>query len=293
MILMKGRLLNKVAVVTGGATGIGEAISKKFILEGAKVIVNGLPDDPVDDVVDEIRKDGGESFAFVGDISESGAAEKCIGKAYEKFGRLDILINNAGTFQTVSPVEDFPIEDFDYMTKMNIRSCFLMSRFAVPYLKKTRGNIISTASEAGTVGQPDCAPYGGSKGWIIAFMRGVALEQAKNGIRANCVCPGPTDTQWHDTEISPMTEKMESDIIKSVPLGRHANPEEIANVFAFLASDEASFVTGALYFADGGISIGRGASGEDKPDTLRKAPEGQLNLKHSHEGLENKKVKTI
>ena len=287
---MAKRLNNKVAIVTGGATGIGEAIVKKFILEGAKVVVNGLPDDPVDEVVNEIQKEGGDAYGFKGDISESNIAKKCIEQAIKKYDHLDILINNAGTFQTVAAVQDFPVEDFDYMTKMNVRSCFLMTKFAIPYLQKTEGNIISTASEAGTIGQPLCAPYGGSKGWIISFMRGVALEQAANGIRANCVCPGPTDTQWHDIDKSPMTKKMEDDIINGTPLGRHANPEEIANVFSFLASNEASFVTGALYFVDGGISIGRGSSGSNVPNELRKQPRGKLDLRHSKEGLRNKEV---
>jgi NAD(P)-dependent dehydrogenase (short-subunit alcohol dehydrogenase family) len=288
---MDGRLKNKVAIITGGSTGIGEAISKKIIYEGAKVIVNGLPGDPVDEVVDEIKKSGGEAVGFKGDISEPVEAEAYIKKAIGEFGRLDILINNAGTFQTVSAVENFPVDDFDYMTKMNIRSCFLMTKFSIPFLKKTQGNIISTASEAGIIGQPYCAPYGGSKGWIISFMRGVALEQAKNGITANCVCPGPTDTQWHDTEYSPMTEEMEKDILRSTPLGRHASPEEIANIFSFLGSGEASFVTGALYFADGGLSIGRGNAGEGVPDSLRKPPQGVLELKHSKEGLKNKEIR--
>ena len=109
-------------------------------------------------------------------------------------------------------------------------------------------------------------------------------------MRANCVCPGHTNTRWHDTKVSPMTEEMEKDIIKGTPLGRHANPEEVANVFAFLASEEASFVTGALYFVDGGISIGRGPAGDYIPKKLRKPPTGKLKLKHSKEGLKGKKV---
>ncbi len=287
---MTGRLENKVAIITGAATGIGEAIAKKFILEGAKVVVNGLPGDPVDKVVKEIIKSGGRAIGFIGDVSDAETAENCVKQTIKKYGRVDILINNAGTFQTVAPIDKFSVADFDYMTKMNVRSCFLMTKYALPHLKKTKGNIVSTGSEAGTIGQPMCAPYGGSKGWIISFMRGCALEQAANGVRANCVCPGPTDTQWHDVDVSPMTKKMEEDIVKGTPLGRHGGPEEVANVFAFIASDEASFVTGALYFVDGGISIGRGPAGEDVPVKLRKPPKGKLKLKHTKEGLKNKKV---
>ncbi len=290
---MSDKLKDKVAIITGGATGIGEAICKKFVSEGAKVIVCGLPSDPVEEVVNEIKDEKGEAAAFEGDVSEAGTAETCVKMAIDTFGRLDILVNNAGTFQTVASTENFPVDDFDYMMKMNTRSAFLMTKFALPYLQKSRGNIVSTGSEAGTIGQPDCSPYGGSKGFMIAFTRGVALEQIKYGVRANVVCPGPTDTQWHDTDVSPMTVEMESDILKGTPMGRHGNPEEIANVFAFLASDEASFVTGALYFVDGGISIGRGPAGEYVTEKYKIIPAGKLKLKHSKEGLNGKKVNRI
>ncbi len=290
---MSGRLKDKVAIVTGGATGIGEAICKKFVAEGAKVIVCGLPADPVEQVVKEIRQDKGEAEAFEGDVSEAGTAEACVKKAIDAFGRLDVLVNNAGTFQTVASTENFPVDDFDYMMKMNTRSAFLMTKFALPHLQTTKGNIISTGSEAGTIGQPDCSPYGGSKGFMIAFTRGVALEQIKHGVRANVVCPGPTDTQWHDTDVSPMTVEMEQDILKGTPMGRHGNPEEIANVFAFLASDEASFVTGALYFVDGGISIGRGPAGDYVKEQFKIIPARKLKLKHSKEGLEGKETHRI
>jgi NAD(P)-dependent dehydrogenase (short-subunit alcohol dehydrogenase family) len=291
---MNGRLKDKVAIITGGSTGIGEAVSHKFSLEGAKILVNGLPGDPVDDVVDTLNKNGGNAAGYKGDISEVNHATNCVKKAVERFGKIDILINNAGTFQTVAGADDFPPDEFDYMVRMNIRTLFLMTKYALPYLRKTRGCIISTGSEAGLLGQPRCAPYGGTKGFIHGFMRSVALEQAKNGIRANCVCPGPIDTQWHDTSVSPMTDEMESDILNGTPMGRRGLPEEAANVFAFLASDEASFITGALYFVDGGISISRGPLGSQVPDDLRKPPDPKLKkLKHSKEGLENKIVHYI
>lgn len=290
---MNKSLNDKIAIVTGGATGIGEAIVHKFASEGARVVVNGLPDDPVDAVVDSINNHSGQAVGYKGDISEDNHARACVQKAIATYGRLDILVNNAGTFQTVAATSDFPSEDFDYMTRMNVRSVFLMTKYALPFLQESGGNIISTGSEAGLLGQPLCTPYAGSKAWIHGFMRGVALEQARYGVRANCVCPGPIDTQWHDTDISPMTPKMELDILKGTPLGRRGTVEEAANVFAFLASDEASFVTGALYFVDGGISIGRGPIGEDVPEELRKQPAIKLDLKFTKKGLENKKVRNI
>ncbi len=284
------RLDGKVAIVTGGATGIGEAICHRLGKDGAKVVVCGLPADPVAEVVGAMRRHDGTGVGFEGDVSQDEQAKACVRKAIDEFGRLDILVNNAGTFQTVADVDDFPVEDFDYMTRMNVRSVFLMTKYALPHLRKSRGVVLSTGSEAGLLGQPSCAPYAGTKAWIHAFMRSVALEQAKHGVRANCVCPGPIDTQWHDVGASPMTEKMEQDILDATPLGRRGTPEEAANVFAFLASDEASFITGALYFVDGGISISRGATGRDVPEDLRHAPPGHLELEHSKEGLEGKEI---
>jgi NAD(P)-dependent dehydrogenase (short-subunit alcohol dehydrogenase family) len=287
---MADELKGKIAIVTGGATGIGEAVSHRFAAEGACVLVNGLPDDPVDDVVESIRSHGGTASAFTGDVSGKETAQDCIDRVRECYGRLDVLVNNAGTFQAVADIESFPVEQFDYMMRMNTRSVFLMTKFAMPLLQETRGCVISTGSEAGLLGQPRCAPYGGSKGFIHGFMRSIALEQARNGVRANCVCPGPIDTQWHDTEVSPLTEQMEQDILEGTPMGRRGTPEEAANVFAFLASDRASFITGALYFVDGGMSIGRGPVGRSVPDELREAPRGRLNLEHGKDGLDGKDV---
>jgi NAD(P)-dependent dehydrogenase (short-subunit alcohol dehydrogenase family) len=163
-----------------------------------------------------------------------------------------------------------------------------MTKLALPHLREQRGNIISTGSEAGELGLAFNTVYGGTKAWIHAFTRGVAVEQAKYGVRANCVCPGPIDTAWTHKETGPMSKQMEKQLIQATPLGRRGTPEEVANVFAFLASDEASYVTGALYFVDGGITVAKGPVGEQVPPELRKQPEGTLqDLRHSHDGLEN------
>ncbi|MFW6062448.1 MAG: SDR family NAD(P)-dependent oxidoreductase [Planctomycetota bacterium] len=289
---MGNQLEEKVAIVTGGATGIGEAICHKFASRGAKVVVNGLEGDPVDDVVDTMNKYDAHAVGCTADVAEPSGAETCIRTAVDSFGELDVVVCNAGTFQTVAEVDTFPVEDFDYMTRMNCRSVYLMAHYAMPLLQRTRGVLLATGSEAGELGQPTCAPYGASKAWVHGLIRSLALEQARHGVRANCVCPGPVETEWHETDKSPMTEKMEQDIIKACPMARHATPEEVANVFAFLASDEASFVTGALYFVDGGMSISRGPIGEDVPAELRQKPQGHLkDLHHSKEGLEGKRTR--
>ncbi|MFB2893071.1 SDR family NAD(P)-dependent oxidoreductase [Aerosakkonemataceae cyanobacterium BLCC-F50] len=290
---MERRLEGKVAIVTGAGTGIGEAIAHKFAKEGAKVVVNGLPSDPVSEVVEAIKKYGGQAVAYAGDISEEDHAQACVHAAITEFGNLHILINNAGVFLTTSEMQHYPVEDFDRTIRMNIRSAFLMTKYALPHLQRTRGNIISAGSEAGFNGLAQNAPYGGTKGWMHSFMKGVAVEQAKYGVRANCVCPGAIDTAWTHKETGPMDSKMEQTLITATPMARRGTPEEIANVYAFLASDEASYVTGALWLVDGGVTVAKGSVGEDTPNYLREEPQGELRLDHSLEGLKNKETHAI
>ena len=287
------RLQSKVAIVTGAGTGIGEAIAHKFAREGAKVVVCGLPSDPIEDVAKAIRDKKGEAIAFGGDISEERVAKECIDVTMKKFKRLDVLVNNAGVFLDNAMTQDYPVADFDETIRMNIRSAFMMTRFAMPHLQKFSGNIISAGSESGMIGLAKNTPYGGTKGWIHAFMRGVAVEQAQFGVRANCVCPGPIDTAWTHKETGPMDKEMEKTLIQAVPLARRGTPEEVANVYAFLASDEASYVTGALYFVDGGTTIAKGPVGDLVPQRLRKEPKGELDLEHSRDGLRNKQTHQV
>ena len=278
------RLENKVAIVTGGGTGIGEAIAHKFAQEGARVVVGGSPGDPVLDVVRAIEAKGGRAVPFIANISEAENAERCVQTAIDSFGQLNILINNAGVFLTTAEVSEYPIDAFDETVMKNIRSVFLMTRFAVPELQKTAGNIISTGSEAGMLGLAQNTPYGGTKGWIHAFTKGVAVEQAKYGIRANCVCPGPIDNSWTHKETGPMDAKTEQNFVAATPMGRRGTPEEIANVFAFLASDMASYVTGALWAVDGGTIVGKGPIGNEVPRNLQKEPEPELEAEYSYNG---------
>ena len=290
---MSRRLEGKVAIITGAGTGIGEAIAHKFAKEGAKVIVNGLPSDPVNEVAEAIKQYGGEAIAHTGDISEESQAQACIQTAIDTYGQLDILVNNAGVFVVTGETQDYPLEDFDYTMRMNIRSAFLMTKSALPHLRKTGGNIVSAGSEAGFNGLSENTPYGGTKGWMHSFMKGVAVEQAKYGIRANCVCPGPIDTAWTHKETGPMDAQMEEMVINATPLARRGTPEEVANVYAFIASEEASYVTGALWLVDGGITVAKGAVGSQTPESVSQEPQGELRLDHSLEGLEGKKSHAV
>lgn len=287
------RFEDKVAIVTGAATGIGEAIAHKLAKEGAKVVANSLPYDPLDDVVASIKDYGGEAMACCGDVSDEKEALECVKIAIDKYGKLDILVNNAGVFLAVAETQDYPLEAFDRTLRMNLRSAFLMTKYALPHLQKTKGNIVCAGSEAGFNGLAQNTTYGGTKGWMHSFVKGVAVEQAKYGVRVNCFCPGAIDTAWTHKETGPMTEQMEEMLINATPMARRGTPEEMANVCAFIASDEASYVTGALWLADGGVTVAKGAVGKQTPEKLRDLPQGKLRLDHSKEGLDNKQTQTI
>lgn len=291
--MVERRLEGKVAIVTGAGTGIGEAIAHKFAKEGAKVVVNGLPDDPIEAVAQAIARSGGIAIAYAGDVADETAAKSCVEFAVSTYGKLDILINNAGVFLTTAEIDKYPVEDFDRTLRMNLRSAFLMTKYAIPYLHKTNGNIVSAGSEAGFNGLAQNAPYGGTKGWMHSFMMGVAVEQAKYGVRANCVCPGAIDTAWTHKETGPMDSKMEQMLLQATPMARRGTPEEMANVYAFLASDEASYVTGALWLADGGVTPAKGPVGKEVPFWKKMEPDGELRLDHEREGLANKDTHTI
>ncbi len=284
------RLKDKIAIVTGAGTGIGEAISRKFAREGAKLLLAGLPGDPVADVAAAIVAEGGAATSHLGDLAEEDEARACVDLAVRTYGRLDIVISNAGVFIANAETDAYRIEDFDRTFRDNVRTAFLMTKFALPHLRKTHGSIVFTGSEAGFNGSPNFTPYGGSKGFLHAFAKGVALEQAPHGVRANCVCPGPVDTAWTRGPDSPIPLAAPEGIGAMVPLGRRGTPEEMANIFAFLASDEATYVTGALWLADGGVTPAKGDIGGSVPDLLRQAPPGRLDLRHSHDGLRGKSV---
>ncbi|MDT0685103.1 SDR family NAD(P)-dependent oxidoreductase [Autumnicola psychrophila] len=278
-----GRLEQKTAIVTGGATGIGEAIAKRFCVEGAKVLIIGLPDNPVDAVVKEIEEKGGEALAFHKDISSEENVKEALKIVIDKWQKLDILINNAGVFPESNTADEFSVEAFDNLIKNNVRTTFMFTKYALPELQKTKGCIVSAGSESAILGIPEVAVYGGTKAFNHAFTKGIAGEQAKNGVRANIVAPGAIDTAWTHKETGPMNEEMEKTIVNATPMGRRGTVEEVANIYLFLVSDEASYVTGSVYSVDGGITIGKGAVGQQVPDEM-KDKDVKTDVKHSKEG---------
>jgi NAD(P)-dependent dehydrogenase (short-subunit alcohol dehydrogenase family) len=275
-------LKGKVAIVTGAATGIGEATAHKFASLGARVVCAGLPGDPVDDVVSTIKRRGGKAVGFEGDLSRPDTAADCVSCAVDTFRKLDILVNNAGVYLVSDKTEKVTDDGFERTLRNNVATVFYMTRAALPELHKTRGILLATGSVAGLRGEPDNAVYGGTKAFIHAFMQGVASEQAPRGVRVNCVLPGAIETAM--TRLSPAGGKPPAadDMVSGIPMRRMGTPEEIANAFAFLASDLATYVHGALLVVDGGYTIGWGEV-EDVPAGLRRKPKGTLAgaLKHS------------
>ena len=220
------RLKGKVAIITGAGTGIGEAIAHKFAREGARLLLNGLPADPIGEVAAAITAAGGEVEIYAGDVSEEATARACVDRAIQRFGKLDILVNNAGIFVAIVETQDYRLEDFDRTVRNNVRTAFLMTKFALPHLQQSRGNILCTGSEAGFNGSPGCTPYGGTKGFLHAFVQGLAVEQAHYGVRANCVCPGAIDTAWTRAGLGPMDQAMADSIDEGIPLGRRGTPKK-------------------------------------------------------------------
>jgi NAD(P)-dependent dehydrogenase (short-subunit alcohol dehydrogenase family) len=161
-------------------------------------------------VVKEVKKSGGEAIAFPGNISQPQIAKSVVQQAIDTYGRLDILINNAGTMANLGFLEEYDDQDFQNLITNNVQSVYYMTKYALPHLQKSKGNIISAGSEAGVNGLAQDAPYGGTKAWIHAFMKGVAVEQARHGVRANCVLPGPIDTEMTRRSEGPMSKKMET-----------------------------------------------------------------------------------
>jgi NAD(P)-dependent dehydrogenase (short-subunit alcohol dehydrogenase family) len=160
----------------------------------------------------------------------------------------------------------------------------------LPHLRQTKGNVISAGSEAGVNGQPRNTPYGGTKAFLHAFMMGVAVEQAQYGVRANCVSTGPVDTAWTHKETGAVDADLEKALVTATPFGRRGTPEEIANVYAFLASEDASYVNGAVWLVDGGITPAKGAIGALAGREASTPPPGKLDLHHSHDGMAHKDV---
>jgi meso-butanediol dehydrogenase / (S,S)-butanediol dehydrogenase / diacetyl reductase len=246
-----GKLDGRVAMVTGGASGIGKAACVRLSQEGAKVIFTDSDEEGGKRTEGETLRQGAKAEFIKGNVSSEVDWRRVIAQLEKVHGRLDVVFNNAG-FNLKKSVTSITSKEWEGLMAVNLKGVFLGMKYAIPLmLKGGGGSIINNASSFGIIGYPEMAAYCASKGGIIALTRQVALDYARSNIRVNCICPGPT----HTTRIEGYIRQgwiSEKDLVAMVPLGRMAYPEEIAAVVAFLASDDASYITGTALPVDGG-----------------------------------------
>ena len=254
---MEKRFQSKVSLVTGATSGIGEATAIRLAAEGAKLVCVGRDPQRGQAVVDRIKKSSGEALFIAADVRQRPLVESAVKKSLEAFGRIDVLFNNAGTEGPLKEIVDMTEEEWDEVLDVNLKSMFLFSKYALPHLRKSKGVIVNTSSELGLIGTPKYTAYCASKGGVVLFTRALALECAPWQVRVNCVGPGFTATRMSERELShyPDKEAARKSAMENIPLGRMATPDEIANAVAFLASDEAKYITGAVLSIDGGTTI--------------------------------------
>lgn len=253
-MLTDGVLAGRVALVTGGASGIGRAIATSFARAGASVVVVDLNAPGGQDVVTEINAAGGRASFVRADVSRSDDAAAAVAAARSRFERLDILVNNAGIIRRASVIETSE-EDWDRVMAVNVKSAFLCAKYALPTMAASGGGVvINIASGWGLVGGRRAAAYCASKGALVQLTRAMALDHARDRIRANCICPGDTDTPMLRDEAAQLGEPEERFLTDASrrPLGRLGRPEDVAQAAIFLASDASAFITGTTLVVDGG-----------------------------------------
>lgn len=251
----KGRLADKVCLITGGARGIGATSARMFANEGAKIAVIDLKDDLGKEVVDDINRAGGEAMYAHCDVTHAGSIAAMVDMVVDRFGKIDVLFNNAGT-AIVGDVVKLSEEDWDRTFAINVKSMFLCSKHVVPVMRKNGGgSIILMGSESGLIGLPMHPAYCSSKGAVVNLARSMAIGHAADRIRVNCLCPGTIPTPLYHEFMSalPDKEEVEAFLKSEHPLGL-GSEEDISYGALFLASDESRYMTGAPLVIDGGYT---------------------------------------
>ena len=248
------QLTGKVALITGGASGIGRATSELFAREGAAVVIADVNAEAGQAAVEKITRPGGHAIFESADVTSARDCRRLVERAIGEFGKIDILFNNAGIMRRAT-ILDLSEEEWDRVMAVNVKSIYLLSRQVIPHMQKAGGgSIINTASGWGLTGGAKAAVYCASKGAVVLLTKAMAVDHGSQNIRVNCICPGDTDTDMLRGEATQLGENNERFLAEAAkrPLGRVGTPEEIAQAALYLASDASSFVTGTALVVDGG-----------------------------------------
>ena len=254
------RYLGKVALITGAGGGIGRATAERLASEGAALLLADVAEPALAESADAARKAGARVVAVAADVTRLEDFEALVARAERELGGLDLLVNNAGIEGVVAPIESYPLDVFDRVLAVNVRGVFLGMRAAAPALRRRGGGaIVNLASVAGVTGDPNLSAYIASKHAVIGLTRSGALAFGKDGVRVNAVAPSPVETRMMRSLEAGMggpqgAEAVKKLVAERIPLGRYAEPAEVAALIAFLGSDEARFITGSIYTIDGGMT---------------------------------------
>jgi NAD(P)-dependent dehydrogenase (short-subunit alcohol dehydrogenase family) len=244
-------LAGRVALVTGAGSGIGEATARRFAAEGAVVVVNDVDGERARTVATAIGKDGGKAAAVPADVTRRDEVERLVAGIVAEHGRLDVLINNAGINRDAMSYK-MTEEQWDQVLTVNLKGTFLCAQAALSRMRERGWGRVVNTSSIGSLGNIGQANYSASKAGVIGLTKTLALEYAKYGVTVNCVAPGAVMTPM----LAGVPDQIREKITAGIPVGRIAEPREIAAVHAFLASEEAAFITGQVIFVDGGMSVG-------------------------------------
>lgn len=247
------RLQGKTAIITGGASGFGAGMVSKFVAEGARVMIADINGEAAADMASDI---GEQAISHTTDVANGASVQAMADAALAQFGRVDILINNAGVTHLPTPLDEVSEDDFDRVFNINMKSVFLTARALVPHMKqREQGAILNIASTAGVSPRPNLNWYNASKGWLITATRTMAVELAPKGIRVNALNPVAGETPLLKSFMGEDTPEMRTKFLSTIPLGRFSTPQDMGNAACFLCSDEASMITGVAMEVDGGRCI--------------------------------------